>query len=276
MEIEFLKTAVVTYVTLFAGFCLRYFTIMGGLYVLLQVVFKRRWLARRIQQAFPPMRDVRHEIRWSLINGAFTGITGVFLYRLVQNGGTSLYFDIGERGWLYFVASIVLGVIGYETWIYWQHRTLHTPWLYEHVHHIHHVTNPTAFASLTRHPFEACIEQTYYVLLIVFVPLHPLAIGGTLGFFFANGIIAHMGYEFYPPGFTRNRLLGWMNTSTYHNMHHSLEGCHFGNAFNFWDRWMGTYHSTYHATFEAVKARLGAAPLEAPPVRSTAEPRVAA
>lgn len=251
-----LAAAVIAYAAVFAAFCVRYFTVVGGVYVLLQVVCKRRWLARRIQAAFPPRRDVFHEIRWSLINGAVTGLTALLLYRLIGEGRTALYFDVADRGWLYLAATVVAGILGYETWIYWEHRLLHTPWLYRHVHAVHHVTNPTAFAALSRHPVEACLEQLYFVLAILFVPLHPLAVAAMVIFFFANGIVAHMGYEFYPEGFARHRLWGWLNSSTYHNMHHSLEGCHYGNAFNFWDRWLGTYHPAYLATFAAVKARL--------------------
>ena len=256
---ELLKASVGTYLTLCAGFCVRYFTIIGGLYWILHVGFKEKWLSRRVQEAFPPPRDVAHEIRWSMINGAFTGLSGLVLYRLIHEGRTTMYFSVSDYGWMYFLASIVLGIAGYDTWIYWQHRLLHTRWLYRHVHAVHHTTNPTAFASLARHPVEAFIEQIYYILFILFVPVHPAAIGAVFMLFFANGVIAHLGYEFYPRAFTRHSLLGWVSTSTYHNMHHSLAGCNYGNAFNCWDRLMGTSHPAYHRTFDAVKARVEAA-----------------
>jgi len=89
----------------------------------------------------------------------------------------------------------------------------------------------------------------------VFVPIHPVALGLAGLYMFIIGINAHAGYEFYPRGFTRHWLLGWINTSTHHNMHHRYVGCNYGNWFNFWDSLMGTNHPAYHDTFDAVPRR---------------------
>jgi Delta7-sterol 5-desaturase len=71
----------------------------------------------------------------------------------------------------------------------------------------------------------------------------------------ALNVLGHLGFEIYPKGFTKHSLLGINNTSTHHNMHHSLTNCNYGLYFNFWDKWMGTNHKKYHETFEKLASQ---------------------
>ena len=72
--------------------------------------------------------------------------------------------------------SVVLGVAGYDAWFYWQHRLLHTPWLFRRAHAIHHrVANPTPFATFAHHPIETFMGNAYFIL---FVAAHPRASNG--------------------------------------------------------------------------------------------------
>ena len=160
-------------------FCLRYFALAGGLCWLLHVRAKHRWLPFRIQPSFPSRSEVGHEIRWSLANTACSGLATLLIYQLVHGGRTSMYFAIADYGWGYFVLSVALCLVGYDTWIYWQHRTMHTPWWFRHVHAIHHrVGNPTPFATFAQHPIETFLGNIYFILFVVYVPIHPLALGG--------------------------------------------------------------------------------------------------
>jgi lathosterol oxidase len=244
------------YFTYLAGFALRYFAVAGGMYLVLSIAL-RQWSARyRIQPALPSRRELAYEMRWSLLSAAATGFATVIMYALIRDGHSSVYTAIGERGWLYLVGSVLACVTGYDTWVYWQHRLLHTPWLFRHVHAAHHrVENPSPFAAFSQHPVETLMGNVYFLLVVVCVPMHPLALAAAGGWMFAVSLIAHCGYEFYPRGFTRHPLLGWLTTSTHHNMHHSHVGCHYGTWLNVWDRLMGTNHPAYHDTFDAVRAR---------------------
>ena len=69
-----------------------------------------------------PTLDVRHELRWSTATMACSGLTTLLLYALVRGGWTRLYFDAGRYGWGYFALSVVIGIVGYDTWYYWEHR----------------------------------------------------------------------------------------------------------------------------------------------------------
>jgi len=238
------------------GAALRYVLVAGGTYWIFEIAFRQSWFQHRIQRAFPNSEDVRHEVRWSVVNMIFMGVFTMFLVQLVHDGWSQMYFDIGARGWGYFAASVVGGILGYDTWIYWQHRLLHTPWFFRHSHAIHHRSvNPTALSIYAFHPLESFLGNVYYLLLVLFVPMHPMALNLVVLPFVAYGILGHWGYEFFPRGFTRHPIFGWISTSTHHNMHHSHVGCNYGNWFNYWDRLMGTLHPDYHDYFDAVKER---------------------
>jgi len=276
----FFEPGLAAYLNYCVGFCLRYFAVLGGIYWFFHLGFRRSWLPYRIQASAPSRGEVAHEIRWSMYSMLTTGVTTMLLYGLIRNGDTSLYLSVEDRGWPYLLLSIALGIAGYDAWIYWQHRLMHTSWCFRHIHSVHHaVTNPTPFAAFCRHPIEALTEHAYFFLLLVLVPVHPLAMLAIVGFFFVYGIVGHLGFEFCPQGFTRHPLFQWINTSTHHNMHHTREACHFGNWFNHWDRMMGTIHPECHETFGAVTTRRAAMrrpPLEAaapaPMRRAPAEP----
>ncbi len=239
-----------------AGFFLRYVAVAGGLFLLLHVLFRERWAPWRIQKDFPTLDKVAYELRWSAVNTACTGLSTVFLYALIRDGRTAMYFDVAHEGWAWWAASVLLCIVGYDTWIYWQHRALHTDWLFRHVHSVHHrLLNPTAFAAFAQHPVETFMGNVYFILFLTFVPTHPTALAAAGAYMFLFGVLAHSGYEFYPQGFTRHRLSGWLNTSTNHNLHHRDVRWNYGNWFTYWDRFMGTLHPDYHETFDAVAAR---------------------
>lgn len=263
------EPSVGAYVGYYAGFCLRYFVVMGLVFWFFHRAYRQRYLLHRIQAAFPERPKIAHEIRWSLVSGAATGVTTMLLFHLIRGGHTSMYLDVGEHGWPYLLFTVIFGIVAYDTYNYWQHRLLHTPWLFHHVHAVHHrVENPTVFAAFARHPAEALMEHgLFFFTFVVLVPVHPLAMAAIVGFFLTVGIIGHLGYELYPDGFTRHRLWGWFNTATHHNMHHSSSsGCNYGTWFNYWDRLMGTNHPEYHATFDAVATRrAGLAPVRTTP-----------
>jgi sterol desaturase/sphingolipid hydroxylase (fatty acid hydroxylase superfamily) len=87
------------------------------------------------------------------------------------------------------------------------------------------------------------------------VPAHPLAVAAAGAYMYLVAFGGHLGVELFPRGFTSHPLLGWINTSTHHNMHHSEIGCNYSVCFNLWDWVMRTNHPRYHARFDAVVAQ---------------------
>jgi sterol desaturase/sphingolipid hydroxylase (fatty acid hydroxylase superfamily) len=244
------------YASYCVGFGVRYFLLVGGLYWLLHVQLRQRALRYRIQQTFPGPAEVRHEIWWSMANTAATGLSTLLVYYLMHLGRTAMYFRAAEHGWAWFALTIVLLLVGYDTWIYWQHRWLHTRWMFRHIHWAHHrVGNPTPFATFAQHPIETLMGNAFFVLFVVVVPVHPAALATAGAYMFGYGTMCHLGYEFYPRWFARHPLLGWLNTATYHNMHHRDLRSNYGAWFVYWDRLLGTAHPGYGQAFDTVTAR---------------------
>jgi Fatty acid hydroxylase superfamily len=52
--------------------------------------------------------------------------------------------------------------------------------------------------------------------------------------------MSHLGYEFLPRCLLRIPLLRWINTSTFHNLHHTSFKGNYALMFRFWDRVLGT------------------------------------
>jgi len=248
------------YVRYCALFGLRYLAVAGPIYGLLYVWRRRQWAPYRIQPELPAPDDVRYELRWSTATMACSGLTTLVFYALVRGGWTRLYFDAARYGWGYFALSVVIGIVGYDAWYYWEHRLLHRPWWFRHVHGVHHrLTNPTPFATFAHHPMETFMGAAYFMLLAMVVPMHPVAVAlVSLNVFVWSGIVLHLGYELYPTAVARSRVLRWLNTATFHNLHHTKVTTNYGAFFTYWDGLMGTAHPTYRATFDAVKTRLAA------------------
>ncbi|HJQ83713.1 MAG TPA: sterol desaturase family protein [Candidatus Binatia bacterium] len=250
------EPSVWAYLAYVGEFCVRYFAIVGGLYWFFHVGFRNRWLRHRIQRAFPDRDSIRHEIAWSMTNTATTGLSTVLTYHLVHQGRTSMYFGIADQGVLWLVASVAVCVVGYDAWLYWQHRFLHTPGMFRTIHWVHHrAGNPTPFATFAMHPVETLMGNAYFVLFVIFVPIHPVALAAVGGFLFLHGTILHLGYELFPRWFATHPVLGCFNTSTYHNLHHSLVRSNFGAYLVVWDRLLGTDHPSYAETWNRVIAQ---------------------
>jgi len=246
---DFFEPSFGAYATYFLNFSIRYFVI-GGAFCWL---FRQRWLVYRIQRNFPSTREIGYEIRWSMLNASCTGLSTIMLYGLVRDGKTAMYFSIADYGWPYFFLSAALLVVGYDAWFYWYHRLMHTPWMFEHVHSIHHLSsNPTAFAAYALHPAETFIGNSFFVFFPLVIPVHPIAFGAAGFGISMYAFILHSGYEFFPHGFTRHSLLGWISTSTHHNMHHRDTDGNYGALFTYWDRLMRTNDPHYHEAFETV------------------------
>ncbi|HYB99097.1 MAG TPA: sterol desaturase family protein [Candidatus Limnocylindrales bacterium] len=256
MAIETMTAALVAWLAYCAGYCVRYFGVAGALTWLLHGPLRARLLRFRIQREFPSRRSTNGEILWSISNAACTGIVATLSLGAVQGGYTRMYFDVSDHGIAYAALSALVVVLGYDTWFYWQHRLLHTRWMFERVHAVHHrSTNPTPLATFAHHPVETLLGNAYFVLVLLALPMHPLSLAAAGGAIWAIGLVAHLGYELYPRGFVRHPLLGWFNTATHHNLHHTEIGCDYGMWLNCWDRWMGTNHPAYAAVFEAATQR---------------------
>jgi sterol desaturase/sphingolipid hydroxylase (fatty acid hydroxylase superfamily) len=231
----------------------RYFAIAGGAYFLFYSLKKDKWLHKKIQQRFPKNKNIWYEIKYSIINLLMFAALALGNYWLKENGYTKMYERISDYGVPYFIFSIVAMILLHDTYFYWTHRFMHLKKVYPYVHQVHHhSTNPTPWAAYAFHPIEGLINYAILTIIIVIIPTHIIAVSIWLLYSIILNVGGHLGYELFPKGFTKHKLLGLSNTSTHHNMHHSYFDCNYGIYFNFWDKLMNTNHENYHETFDKV------------------------
>ncbi len=150
---------------------------------------------------------------------------------------TGMVFDLSEQGiavWQ-IVLQTLLGLVVIDAWLYWKHRLLHTQLLFGFHRQHHAFRDPTPFSGFAVAPFEAlatfwpvtliCIPQATH-----WAPLYVLLVGGfvLLNFYLHCGVRVALLEATLPHA--------WLNTSAYHNIHHSHANANFGEASFLWDR----------------------------------------
>jgi Delta7-sterol 5-desaturase len=135
---------------------LRYLFLAGLAWILCYVLFKRRWLHRKIVMCFPKSSDVRREIRYSCSSLLIFGLVAAGTIWASRQGWTRIYWRVADHGWPWFWASIVMTIFLHDTYFYWTHRLMHNPRLlpiFHRVHHLSHNPSPwTAYASTPPKP----------------------------------------------------------------------------------------------------------------------------
>lgn len=157
---------------------------------------------------------------WRSWTGRPIGLT----WSLQQAGGLPLV--LGQN----LIAVYVL-----DAWLYWKHRLLHTRLLFP-FHRGHHVyRDPSALAGFAVGPVESVL--TFWPLCLVAVPqathFAPIYLSLVVGFIALNYYL-HCGVRVE----LIERLLApiAINTSAFHNIHHSHANANFGEAMTLWDR----------------------------------------
>jgi lathosterol oxidase len=122
-----------------------------------------------------------------------------------------------------------------DAWLYWKHRLLHTRLLFGFHREHHAYRDPTAFAGFAVGPVESLL--TFWPILILCIPrathYAPLYFA-LIAAFVALNFYLHCGVTFRVLEATLPRAL--VNTSAFHNRHHSNADVHFGEALTLWDR----------------------------------------
>lgn len=121
---------------------------------------------------------------------------------------------------------------------YWIHRWLHIPWLYKHIHSIHHKYDaPFAIVAAYAHPLEVLLQAipTFVGPLAIGPHLYTLMVWQT----FRNweAIDIHSGYEL--PFSLKSFVPGYAGAE-HHDYHHYMHSGNFASVFTWCDRLYGT------------------------------------
>lgn len=211
--------------------------------------------ARRIQSRRAKWADYKREFLSSMRTVAVFGLTTISTVLFIEAGWISV--DESAINWPILALQVMAMIVAHDAYFYWMHRGLHLKAMFRfsHLHH-HKSRTPTPWAAYSFSSFEAMTEAAFvpvYLLLAstLGVPMYGFAIFIFLAHMIIRNVMGHAGVELFPAGWTRSPL-GWITTTTHHDLHHSEGKTNFGLYFTWWDRMMGTEHPQYEDRFNAV------------------------
>jgi len=232
---------------------IRYALFAGIAWLLCYAWFKRRWFHRKIIAKFPASGEVWREVRYSALSVVIFSLVGVATMWAFKQGWMQIYKGIGERGWWWFVGSIVCAIFLHDAYFYWTHRLMHHRLLFRAFHKVHHLSrNPTPWAAYAFSPLEAVVEAGIFPLVAFLIPIHPFAFAIFMVWQIAFNVLGHTGYEIHPKWLMESWWGKFINTPTNHVMHHETMRGNYGLYFNLWDRMMGTNQADYEERFRKV------------------------
>lgn len=237
-----------------------YFAIVGLIFWAVWKWGEQRFQAHRIQaRKRVDSKQIKFEIKNTLLVLLVSSPVTLAVSMLYASGATKLTLDAATIGWPMIAATFVGLLVFNDAWFYFWHRLLHHPKLFRYVHAVHHKSvdvNP--FSSYSFHWFEGLILGAWILPVALLVPIYLPVLGVLHGIGLANNIMSHLGYEFLPRWLLQVPVLRWMNTSTFHNLHHTSFNGNYALMFRFWDRMLGTELPNYEATFRQRVAASGA------------------
>jgi Delta7-sterol 5-desaturase len=257
---------IVMFVQGFVAQTVTYFAVVALLFWVFWQWGEQRFLGARIQaKRRVDGKQIKFEVKNTFIVLLVGSPVSFVVSMLYASGHTRLTMDASAIGWPMIAATFVGLLIFNDAWFYFWHRTLHHPKLFRYVHAVHHKSvdvNP--FSSYSFHWFEGLILGAWILPMALLLPMYIPMLGALHAIGLANNVMSHLGYEFLPKGLMRVPLLRWMNTSTFHNMHHTQFKGNYALMFRFWDRLLGTELPGYEQAFLERGAALRDAPQAQP------------
>ncbi|MCW5908156.1 MAG: sterol desaturase family protein [Chitinophagales bacterium] len=159
---------------------------------------------------------------------------------------TGIVWTIKEMGlnWWLVVLEMYAGIIAVDALTYWKHRLLHTKMFFPFHKHHHSFRDPTPFAGFAVGPLETVL--TFFPLLFICFPpakhFAPLYFSAIVGFVFLN-LYLHCGVTFSWLEKILPRI--GLNSSAWHNVHHSDVNANFGEVSFIWDKVCKTTRADY-------------------------------
>ncbi len=233
----------------------RYLMAAGSVALVVWLMARSRFLARRIQSRIPTWTDRRREVLQSMQAVAVYSVVGAFIFWGVK-AGLLQRLDV-EYGWPAYLGLTAAMIVAHDAYFYWAHRAMHHPKLFKTFHRAHHRSvTPTPWAAYSFAIPEALVMALFAPLWLLFVPTPGSVILAWLMFQIFRNAMGHAGFELHPRWWLSTPLTRWINTTTHHDLHHSGGfNRNYGLYFTWWDKWMGTEHARYREIFSEVTNR---------------------
>jgi sterol desaturase/sphingolipid hydroxylase (fatty acid hydroxylase superfamily) len=181
--------------------------------------------------------QIRDNMFWTLTSGVgFWTAYEALMFWAMANGYAPMITWAAHPIW--FVALFALVPVWESFYFYWIHRLLHVPFLYKHVHALHHRNiNVGPWSGLSMHPVEHIIFLGS-VLVHFIVACHPVHILYHLQYYALTSATTHSGFEGILVSDKNRFKLG----TFHHQMHHRYFECNYGSLEIPWDKFFGSFH----------------------------------
>jgi sterol desaturase/sphingolipid hydroxylase (fatty acid hydroxylase superfamily) len=209
---------------------------------------------RRIQARQPTRNDYVREFATSMRTVGIFAASGLLTIWAERQGWLAV--PSAHTTPLALIGAVIALLLWHDTWFYWTHRAMHDPRLFRTMHRTHHRSvTPTPFAAYAFDSSEAVVQSAFLPIWLLVVPVPHIAIFIFLAIMIIRNVMGHAGFELMPRGWVDQPLLGWINTTVHHDLHHSGGfNSNYGLYFTWWDRICGTEHPDYRARFRALTA----------------------
>ncbi|HEY8388475.1 MAG TPA: sterol desaturase family protein [Parasegetibacter sp.] len=235
---------------------LRYYVIAGIAFVVFYLLFAEVLHKNKIQERYASKKDFRREVLNSSVSAVILATVAFLASSKWIAPYTLIYTDKFEYPLWWMPVSVFLSLVIHDTYFYWMHRLLHHPALFKFTHLLHHKsTNPSPWTAYSFHVLEAVAEGAVVLVLVFVIPLHPVSISMFALAALLINVYGHLGYEIAPKWFRKSFLFEFVNTSTYHNLHHSKFKGNYGLYFRVWDRLLGTEHPDYVKIYDRIQEK---------------------
>ncbi|MEM7239116.1 MAG: sterol desaturase family protein, partial [Pseudomonadota bacterium] len=218
--------------------------VAGGLHLYFYTFTRQgkrlRYDARPLMKAgkqFTLGGQIRDNMFWTLASGVTVWTAyEVLLFWAMANGYAPVLTWAAHPVW--FIALFVVIPVWESFYFYWIHRLLHVPFLYRHVHALHHRNiNVGPWSGLSMHPVEHVIFLGS-VLVHFVVAAHPVHILYHLQYYALTAATTHTGLEGLLVKDQYRLKLG----TFHHQMHHRYFECNYGSLEIPWDMLFGSFH----------------------------------
>ncbi|MCI4669464.1 MAG: sterol desaturase family protein [Bacteroidia bacterium] len=233
------------------------FAVLAGVpFLIFYLISPQKFSRQKIQERFSKKKDWLMELKHSAQTLVVFSLISLLIIYSPFREYTSIYKDINAYPLWWIPLSMLLAIVLQDTYFYWMHRTIHHPRFFRKVHLVHHKsTNPTPLASHSFNISESILEALVIPIILLIVPMHPLAIFGFVFIGICFNVYGHLGYEIAPSWFRHSFLFEILNTSVHHNLHHEKFKGNYGYYFRIWDRIMGTENPNYVKKYDEIQAK---------------------
>ena len=239
---------------MFAFTLLRYFVLAGIPFIIVYVAFFHRFGRSKIQGRNATKKDFFREILHSSTSSIVLSGIAAILFFTPARSYTQLYTDLSQYPIWWVPVSIVLSLVIHDTYFYWMHRLLHHKRIFRFTHLLHHRSvNPSPWSAYSFHVFEAVAEGAIIIILALVMPLHPFSVIAFSVISLMINVYGHLGFEIMPRSLRNSFLFNIINTSVYHNLHHSKFRGNYGLYFRWWDKLMGTENPDYTREYDRIQ-----------------------